>query len=922
MPRHASGLIGRHHECEVLRDLVAAAADGRSRTLVLRGAAGIGKTALLDYLANCAAECQVAHAAGVESEMELPFAGLHQLCSPYLDRLPGLPGPQQHALETAFGLRAGSGADRFLVGLAVLSLLAEVAEDRPLICVIDDAQWLDQASTQALEFVAGRLAAEPLAMVFGVRQPAGQARLTALPELTVPPLSDRDAASLLRATMTGTLDYRVRDRILAESDGNPLALLELSRGHSVVDLAFGGEETPLGTPLEQKLERGFLGRLQPLSRPTWQLLLTAAAEPVGDIRVLWRAAERLGIPRGAGGEAEQAGLITLSDPVRFQHPLVRSALYRSATSADRREVHDALARVTDPDLDPDRRAWHRACAAFGPDEAVATELVRSAGRAMSHGGLAAAAAFLERAATLTPDATRRTQRSLDAAQAKVAAGAFHEATALLATAQVGPVGEAERARIELLQAQMSFAANRGNEALPLLLTAARRLEPLDGEVARATYLDAFSAALFAGRLAAGPGARQVAEAVRKTSLQGSTRKADLLLEGLAVLYTDGYAAAAPLSHQAVQAFVSEEFTMDEALRFAWLAASTAVSLWDDAAYDILTRRHLDTARRSGALSALPLALTSRVYVHLSDGDLVEAASLVQEIRSIAEVTRGEISLAPYAEVSLMAVRGDAEQAGPRIRDCLADFTSRGEGVGVNMMQWAQAVLANGHGHYAEALRAARIGAAAPLELGPPKWALAELVEAAVRSGDVDAAHEALATLSDLTRASGTDWALGLDASRRALVHEGATAEELYREAIDRLSRTAVRVDLARAQLLYGEWLRRENRRVDARTQLRSAYQALSEMGVDAFAERAHRELSATGETVRKRTVQSSGDLTAQEAHIARLAGRGLTNPEIGAELYISPRTVAWHLGAIFTKLGVSNRRELRHSLTGVDGSAT
>ena len=914
------GLIGRDSECETLSGIVATAKAGGSQVLVLSGEAGIGKTVLLDYLVTCAEGCRVARTAGVESEMELAFAGLHHLCSPYLDRLSKLPGPQQEALGTAFGLRSGSPPDRFLVGLAVLSLLSEVAEERPLICVVDDAQWLDQASSQTLAFVAGRLVAEPLAMVFAVRESDQQTLLPGLAKLRISGLRSGDAAALLDSAVTGTLHPRIRARILAESRGNPLALLELPRGLSAAELAFGGGSSVIGAPLASRLEEVFLRQLQLLPQQSRQLLLTAAAEPVGDAWLLWRAAERLGITTDAALTAEAAGLIELHDQVRFRHPLVRSAVYRSATSAERHEVHSALADATDPGRDPDRRAWHRARATVGPDETVAAELERSAGRAMSHGGLSAAAAFLERAAALTPDPIRQAQRCLNAAQAKVAAGAFDDASTLLAAAQIAPVGEVERARVDLLQAQMSFAASRGNEALPLLLAAARRLEPLDGQLARDTYLDAFSAALFAGRLAVGPGAPQVAEAVRNAARNRGSNKRDVLIEGLAVLFSDGYVAAAPVCHRAVRAFVTEQFTMDEALRFAWLAAATAVSLWDDAGWDTLTRRHLDAARQAGALSALPLALTSRILLHLFTGDLAAASALVEETRSIAEATAGEISLAPYGEVCLAAVRGHEERAAPLIRDCLDDFTARGEGVGVNMMQWARAMLCNGLGRYGEALAAARVAAGAPLELGAPKWALAESVEAGVRSGNIDAAAAAFEELSMMARASGTEWALGIEAGKHALLREGQAAEDLYREAIDRLGRTTVGVELARAQLLYGEWLRRENRRVDARVQLRAAHQALSRMGVDAFAERARRELLATGETVRKRTVDTFRELTAQESHIARLAGQGLTNPEIGAELYISRRTVEWHLRKIFTKLGVSSRRELRRSLLESDAA--
>jgi DNA-binding CsgD family transcriptional regulator len=914
-----TALLGRRRECERLTGLVAAAKAGRSQVLVLRGEAGIGKTALLEFLLERAAGCRVARAAGVESEMELAFAGLHQLCAPYLDRLERLPAPQADALATAFGLRPGHAPDRFLVGLAVLSLLCEVAEERPLFCVVDDVQWLDRASAQTLEFVARRLAAEPMAIVFGVRDGEdGGPLLSGLPELVVGGLRSADATALLAATHPGALDPRVRDRIVAESHGNPLALLELPRGLSAAELAFGGGTSPATTPLVHRIEQGFLRRLAPLPRPSRRLLLTAAAEPVGDVPLVWRAVERLGLGTEAARAveaAEAADLIVLGDRVRFRHPLVRSAVYRSATPAERREVHHVLADATDPDVDPDRRAWHRARAAVGPDESVAHDLERSADRALSHGGVAAAAAFLEQASALTPDPARRVRRALDAARAKVHAGAFDDAAALLTTAEEGPLAEAERARIDLLRAEISLAAHHGNEALPLLLAAARRLEPVDPRLARDTYLDALSAALFAGRLAAGAGAAQVAQAVRRTASPAEPRKGDVLLDGLAVLFTDGYAPAVPLSRRAVQAFAAEDLTFDEALRSAWLAAATAASLWDDEGWEVLTRRHLDLASEAGALSALPLALTTRVVVHLFTGDLATGTSLIDRLRSVEEVTSS--GLAPYGEAGLLALRGDAEKAEPLIATALADVRARGEGVGINMLQWARALLCNGLGRYREALAAARDAAADPLELGPPKWALAELVEAGARSGDPRAAAAGQEQLSAMARASGTEWALGVEASRCALLHDGPAAEDLHREALDRLGRTRMRVELARAQLLYGEWLRREGRRVDARTQLRAAHEAFAAMGADAFAERARRELLATGETVRKRTVETSGELTAQEAHIARLAAEGLTNPEIGAALFISPRTVEWHLRKTFTKLGITTRRELRRILPAV-----
>jgi DNA-binding CsgD family transcriptional regulator len=908
------GLRGRQDECDTLNRLVASAQSGHSQVLVLRGEAGIGKTALLEFLVGQAAGCQVGRAGGVESELELAYAGLHQLCSPYMDKIDSLHAPQRAALRTVFALQPGPPPDRFLLGLAVLTLLSAVAEEQPLICVVDDAQWLDQASAQTLEFVARRLAAEPVGLVFAVRQTDEEPKLTGLPELQVRGLDIEDATALLESAVPGTLDPRVRNRILAESNGNPLALVELPRAMTGTELAFGPASPPRSaTPLANRLQQGFIRQLGTLPPPSRQLLLAASAEPVGDLPLLLRAGQRLGIGADAAATAESAGLIELSDRVKFRHPLVRSAVYRSATPAERREVHQALADATDREFDPDRRAWHRACAAVGPDESVAAELERSADRAVSLGGLAAAAAFLETAAALTPDPARRAQRKLAAGQAKAAAGAFGEALSLLADAEEGPLGEEGLALIDLLRAQISYNSRHGNQALPMLLAAARRFEPLDGNVARGTYLDALSAALFAGRLASGPGPgmRQVAAAARAAPPPHTPGKVDLLLEGMAVLYTDGYSASAPLLRRAIRAFGIEDLTLDEAFHSAWVAAVAAVDQWDDEHWDILSQRHLDVVRKAGALSLLPLALASRAIFDIHSGNLAAAESLVAESQWVAEVTGGENTLTPIPEAWLAAMQGHEKQAEQLIQDTLNAATALGQGVGLNMMYSARATLYNGMGRYDDALAAAQEAATDPLELGPTKWALAELIEAGVRSGNSDMAASAFEQLSAMTRASGTNLALGIEAARGALLRDDHTAEQLYHEALDRLGRTRIRIELARAQLLYGEWLRRDGRRVDARAQLRTAYEALAAMGAEAFADRARHELAATGETVRKRATETSGELTAQEAHIARLAAAGHTSPEIAAALYLSPRTVDWHLRKIFTKLGVSNRRELR-----------
>ena len=888
---------------------------GQSRVVVLRGEAGVGKTALLDYLLERASGCRIARAAGVESEMELPFAGLHQLCAPMLEHLDRLPGPQGDALGAAFGLREGDAPDRFLVGLATLTLLAEVAEAQPLVCIVDDAQWLDHASAQILGFVARRLLAEQIALVGAARTGVGDDVLAGLPELPIRGLGDRDARALLLDNLYGPLDAAVCDQIIGESRGNPLALLELPRTWNMAALA-GGFGLPGSQPVAGKIEQSYVRRLGLLPGDTQLLVLAAAAEPLGDPVPVWRAAERLGVGVGAAAPAEAAGLVEFGGRVRFRHPLVRSAVYRSASPESRHRVHGALAEATDPDLEPDRRAWHRAHATPALDEDVAAELERSAGRAQARGGLAAAAAFLQRAAVLTPEPASRARRALAAAQSKHQAGAPDTALNLLAMAQAGPLDELQRARAELLRAQITFAVNRGRDAPPLLLAAAKRLEPLDATLARETYLDAFSAALFAGRLARGGGVREVAEAVLAADWGESARRSplacDLLLDGLAILTTQGYAAAATTLKGALRAFRDEPMSEEDALRWLWLACRIARALGDDASWDELTHRQVQLARNAGALSLLPIALIERFGVQLFVGDLDAAASLVAEAEAVVEATGSQ--LAPQGAIALAAWRGHEAEASALIQASRQEVERRGEGLWLIATEWASAVLFNGLGRYQDALAAAEQAAEDPHELGLSTWVPTEIIEAAVRSGDPERAAGPLRRLQEISRAAGTDWALGVEARSRALLSDGETAERLYREAIERLGRTRIRVALARAHLLYGEWLRRQDRRIDAREQLRIAHQLYSSMGMEGFAERARRELSATGETVRKRTVETPDELTMQEAQIARLASDGLSNPEIGARLFISPRTVEWHLRKVYTKLGVSSRQQLHKTL--------
>jgi DNA-binding CsgD family transcriptional regulator len=882
---------------------------GSSAVLVVRGEPGIGKTALLGYAAGRALGFRVIWAWGVESEMELAFAGLHQFCVPMLNRLEQLPRPQRDALAVAFGMQEGQAPDRFLVGLAVLSLLAATAEDQPLACLVDDAQWLDRATVQCLAFAARRLLAEPIAMIFAARQQDDHHELADLPGLNVTGLGDADARTLLASAVGGRLDAEVRDRIVAEAGGNPLALLQLPRGLGPAELA-GGFWLPDPRPLASRIETSFHRQFRALPRETQRLLLTAAAEPTGDVTLLWRAAGRQGIPDDAAAAAEDAGLIELGGRVRFGHPLVRSAAYQAASAGDRRAAHRALAEATDPDADADRRAWHLAHAAPRPDEPVAAELERSAGRAQARGGLAAAAAFLERAATLTPDPARRAARALDAAAAKIQAGAFEAAVKLLGMAEAAPLDEFQRARVDLLQAQLAFAANRGHDAPSLLLKAAKRLEPIDVDLARETYLDALNAALFAGRLA-GPGgsSREVSRAAR-TAPQPShpPRAPDLLLDGFAAHFIEGYAAGAPVLRGALSVF-DRETSAEVDLRWLWLAGVAANHLWDYDRWNRFSRRHVQLTREAGALSELPLALSMRAYVLFFAGELAAAASLVEEVQVTTEAMGS--NLAPYGALGLAAFRGREAEAAALASATTEEVAVRGEGIGIGISDWATAVLSNGLGRHDRALAAAEQASAYPADVSSANWGLVELIEAAARAGSPERGTGAMRRLAESTSVSGTDWALGVEARSRALLSEGETADRLYREAIERLGRTWIRAELARAHLVYGEWLRRENRRSEAREQLRAAFQMLTAMGMEGFAERARRELVATGETVRKRTVDTLIDLTAQEAQIAKLARDGHTNQEIAAQLFISPRTVEWHLGNVFTKLGITSRKDLR-----------
>src|SRR6266542_4277701 len=831
---YAGRLLGRQRERAVLERLLDTARGGHGAVLVVHGDPGVGKTALLGYAVEAGEGFRVLRTAGVEGEMELDYAALQQLCSPILEFLERLPGPQRDALGVAFGLSGGPTPSPFLVGLAVLGLLSEAAEPQPLLCVVDDGQWLDGASARALAFVARRLLAERIALAFATR--AVGSGLARFPQLRVEPLGRRDARALLESVLAARLDESVLERIIAETGGNPLALLELPRGLTPAQVA-GGFGLPAALPLSSGIEQSYARRLARLPRDTRRLLLLAAAEPVGDLALLWRAAQQLGIPEAAAHAAESEGLLTLDGVVVFRHPLVRSAVYGAAEPSERREAHRTLADATDPEIDPDRRAWHRAQAASVPDEELAGELERSAARAQARGGFAAAAAFLERAATLTPAPARRAQRALVAAQTKFRAGALDDAIGLLSSTEAGSLDELDLARVDLLRAQIAFVSTHGRDAPELLLRAAGRLAPLSQTLACESYLEALSAAMFAGRLAApGASALDVALAVKAGTRPPVLVGLELWLDGLATLFTDGFEAAVPILRRAHKGFDAGDMPASEQVRWKWLATVLSVHMWEDVRWQAISEAHVRIAREVGALSELPLALNQRVYAHLFACELQAAALLVDEIRAASEATGS--NLTPYGAVGLAALRGREPEAIPLIDESRQDATRRGEGVGLSVLDWAQAVLYNGLGRYDEALAAARRVVEYPHDLSTSNWGMVELIEAAVRAGTPELAADASSRLAEVAKVSGTDWALGIAARSEAQVVEDQRAEELYVEAVERLGRTRIAVDLARAHLLYGEWLRRQRRMVDARRQLRTAHDLFSDFGMEAFAERA------------------------------------------------------------------------------------
>ncbi|MGA8248528.1 MAG: AAA family ATPase [Nocardioides sp.] len=905
-PPGRGALLGRAAECRRLDELLDGARGGEGGVLALWGEPGIGKSALLAHVVSSTRDMRVLQVQGAGHEADLEFAAIHQLCLPLMDRLGELSEPQRAALETIFGVSAGAPPDHRIIGLAVLNLMTHAAQELPLLCTVDDAQYLDRGSAHVLSFVARRLQEAPIALVFTTRRP--DPHLSGLPDLEVLRLDDSDARALLETVVPVGPAAHVRDRLLTEAHGNPGALLELPRRLDVTRVASGlrilADDAVHGT-----IEQGYLDQIRGLPTSTRLVLLVAAADLSGDPRVVRAAVERLGIVDATGLVDDAEALLTLDPRVTFRHPLARSAAYRVAAPGQRRDAHLALAAVTDAVLDADRHAWHRAAACSGPDESVARALEHSVDVAQVRGGSSAAAAFLQRAAALTADDARRAERGLAAARASLLAGDHIATRRHLDAAERHCEDDRQQLHIELVRAQLELASGRVGEAGALFLGTAQRLEHHDLELARETYLNAWLAAA-----AEGSRSRLIEVSNLAASLPEPDypRLTDRLLSGYARLVAGDRDAAVRILHAAGAAI--RMASDSDVLRLGWVVSGLGPTLWDDGLFRATCTMQVRASREEGALWDLPRHLGALALATAWTGHLADAGSLIVEAEQVAAATGG--APAPHASLFRAALEGDVQVASSLITSVIAQDPADGHSSAIAAAQWSAAVLHNGLGNYQQAVEAAQAASALPAPC-VSVWALPELVEAAVRVGDRDLADRSLTRLLDTTRPCRTHWSTGIAARCRAVVEGGDGADPLFQEAIRRLALTSWRPELARAHLLYGEWLRREGRRVDAREQLAQAQELFASVGMAAFTERARRELLATGATARRRVGPTSDTaLTPQEAQIASLVRDGHSNPEVAELLFLSPRTVEWHLRKVFMKLSITSRKQLRQALPG------
>jgi len=909
-------LLDRAHEQALLYELLDSARRGRSTTFVVTGEAGIGKSCLLEHAVQSATDMEVTCVSGVESEMGLSFAGLHRLLTPFLAELDTLPSPQRSALQVIFGLSDGPPPDQFLIGLATLTLLTDAAARKPLLCVLDDAQWLDEETIGIVAFVSRRLFADHVALLFAVR--GGRDSIPAfagLRTVSLQGLSKQSSHALLNSVVTTDLDYDVANRILEATAGNPLAIIELTEELSAQNSCVESDPfQPL--PVGRRIEERFLRVVRGMTKDAQLLLLVAAAEPTGESRLVMGAAEFLGVSAESGDGPETSGLVSLRPRVSFRHPLVRSAVYSAASPADRRRVHRALASVCMGEPSRDMHAWHLGAGAADPDEAVAGELEASALRARRRGGYVAESSFLTRAAELSQETHRYIQRLLGAATAAASAGLQARARALLDRAMREPVDGLQTAYGRWLNGLFLMHEGSYGRAPQELLAAALAYEPQDRTQARIVLLDALGAVCLAGQRAEGTSPIEIAKValtLPRTPSRTAGRMADALLDGIATRLVVGYAESVPMLQAAIRSWAPEEIPAENVTLWCQLGTTAALELYDDEALFGWVRAIEDLSRERGSIVLLRVVLYGLSTAAGLAGRFADAEAYNREAHELNAATGAPSGLDPMIDVELHGLRGREEET----REAAAFVEQMAYAVGFEAAHWrgqiALSRLELGLGRYREALTAAS-GLADATPFGVTGLVLPDIVESGVRSGDLAAARQALTQIAERAHANRTPWVLGLLARCSALMATPADAEALYQQAIGHLEQTRMAFDLARTHLLYGEWLRREHRRIDARTQLRLALDSFLSAGAEGFAERAQSELRATGEHTHHRASSTANELTPQERQIAELAAQRVTNREIAAKLFISAHTVDYHLRKIFHKIGISSRRELEAAL--------
>ena len=903
-------LLGRHTECEAIDGLLAAARDGLSGLLLLTGEPGIGKTRLLEYAAADAADLHVIRLAGVESEIRLGFGALHRLLRPFLDRILGLPVPQRDALSAAFGLIGSAPPDRYLVGLATLNVLASVAAEKPVLCLVDDVHWLDRESAEALAFTARRLHADSLAFILAARGEASdQSVFASLGTLPLGGLAAQEAKALLASRVAGYLDAAVAEQIVAGTGGNPLALTEITARLSPEQLA-GVAPLPARLPVSRMFDLHFRAVIAALPPDTRTLLLLIAAAPADDAPLIWRAAGWLGLSARAAQPAAERGIVTRDAQPSFRHPLIRSAVYADADPARRRRVHAALAAAYDSVGDAEWSAWHRAEAAAGTDEQIAAELQAAAEHARARGGFSEQALFLSRAADLTPAPGRRAERRLAAADAHVICGDPAAAEILLDLAAADLDGRVARARALRTRAVLEMFHVRVANVPAMLMEAVAELGDLDRRMTWDLLFEAMHAAMM-GR-----------EHVRETTLcevakatatawhdpDAPAWSGDLVMAGLARRVAEGHAQGAPVLRAALAKLRGATELQELGIPLSVLISFATDEVWDIEARRELTERLAAVDRSQGALYALSMTLLVAAQAEITAGRFAEAETCYAEadefFAAIGFPADGAVNRA-----HLFAWSGREDE----LRGALTGIASLAEAFGQGHMDkmglHALSILDLGLGRYQSALdHALTVFRDDPPSTG--NLVLPVIVEAGVRTGEREAAAAALTRMTERAHAAATPWALGLLARCEALMCADEQAEAGYRESVSRLSRVPVDLDLAHSRLLFGEWLRRGKRRAESRAQLRAAHQVFESCGAVPFAERARTELLATGAQVRKRALPAGTELTAQERHVAVLAASGHTNAEIAERLFITVSTVEFHLNKVFRKLAISSRRQI------------